>query len=221
MGKIQATDKNEKNLIVFYTALYRFYERQVSISEDGNYYSAFDGKVHKDDGRTFYTDDWIWDTYRAAHPLRILLDPSMEVNIIRSFIRMSAQMPKLWMPTFPEVSGDSRRMNSNHAVATVADAYAKGLRDFDLKIAYLACKQGIEEKTLAPWSGKPAGWLDSFYKVNGYMPALLEGEQETVAEVNRGEKRQPIAVTLGTSYDHWCLSQLAKTLETLRRINFI
>jgi len=212
LGKIQATDKNEKNLIVFYTALYRFYERQVSISEDGNYYSAFDGKVHKDDGRTFYTDDWIWDTYRAAHPLRILLDPSMEVNIIRSFIRMSAQMPKLWMPTFPEVSGDSRRMNSNHAVATVADAYAKGLRDFDLKIAYLACKQGIEEKTLAPWSGKPAGWLDSFYKVNGYMPALLEGEQETVAEVNRGEKRQPIAVTLGTSYDHWCLSQLAKNL---------
>ena len=220
LGKIEVTDNNKDNKTVFYTSMYRCLERPVNMSEDGNYFSAFDGKVHADNGQPFYTDDWIWDTYRAAHPLRILVNPKVETNIIQSYIRMAEQMDHFWMPTFPEVTGDSRRMNSNHAVATVADAFAKGLHDFDLHKAYTACKKGIEEKTLAPWSGKPAGWLDDFYKKNGYIPALAIDEKETVAEVNQGEKRQPIAVTLGTSYDQWCLSQLANNLGDTAAYHF-
>lgn len=213
LGKIDISDENENNKKIFYTSLYRCFERPVNISEDGRYYSAFDGTIHEDDGRPFFTDDWIWDTYRANHPLRVLIDPVSETNIIRSYINMAEQMGNLWMPTFPEITGDSRRMNSNHAVATVIDGYLKGLNDFDLEKAYEACKRGIQEKTLAPWSGKPVGWLDAFYKEHGYIPALAKGEEETVPEVNAFEKRQPIAVTLGTSYDEWCLSQIAKTLN--------
>lgn len=212
LGKIgvqggEATDKT-----VFYTSLYRCFERPVCISEGGRYYSAFDGKVHDDNGEPFYTDDWIWDTYRATHPLRVLIDREKEVDIINSFLLMAEQMGKMWMPTFPEITGDSRRMNSNHAVATVIDGYVKGLRGFDLEKAYIACKKGIEEKTLIPWSGAPAGWLDEFYKEHGYIPALYPGEKETVANVNSFEKRQPVAVTLGTAYDQWCLSQIAAAL---------
>jgi predicted alpha-1,2-mannosidase len=212
LGKIEVSDQSENNKTIFYTSLYRCFERPVNISEDGKYFSGFDGKVHDDEGRAFYTDDWIWDTFRASHPLRILLDHEAEINIIRSYIRMAEQSDRLWMPTFPGVTGDSRSMNSNHAVATVADAYAKGLTDFDLKTAFLACKQAIEEKTLAPWSSKPAGWLDEFYREHGYIPSLATGEKETVPEVHSFEKRQPVAVTLGTSYDEWCLSQLANYL---------
>ena len=212
LGKIEVQSPDENEKTIFYTSLYRCYERPVNISEDGRYFSAFDGKVHEDGGNAFYTDDWIWDTYRATHPLRVLIDTLTETNVIRSYILMAEQMGDMWMPTFPEITGDSRRMNSNHAVATVADAYAKGLRGFDLEQAYLVCKKGIEEKTLAPWSGKPAGWLDDFYKKNGYIPALAPGEKETVPEVHHFEKRQPIAVTLGTSYDQWCLSQIAEDL---------
>lgn len=212
LGKIEVQSPDENEKTIFYTSLYRCYERPVNISEDGRYFSAFDGKIHEDGGNAFYTDDWIWDTYRATHPLRVLIDTLTETNVIRSYILMAEQMGDMWMPTFPEITGDSRRMNSNHAVATVADAYAKGLRGFDLEKAYLVCKKGIEEKTLAPWSGKPAGWLDDFYKKNGYIPALAPGEKETVPEVHHFEKRQPIAVTLGTSYDQWCLSQIAEDL---------
>ena len=111
-----------------------------------------------------------------------------------------------------EVTGDSRRMNSNHGVATVIDAYRKGVRGFDLAKAYEACRKGMEEKTLIPWSGKPAGWLDQFYKEHGYIPALRPGEKETVENVSMWEKRQPIAVTLGTAYDQWCLGQIAQEL---------
>lgn len=212
LGKIQVEGGTEDEKIVFYTSLYRCYERPVNLSEDGRYYSAFDGKVHENGGRAFYTDDWIWDTYRATHPLRVLIDNEKENDIINSYLLMAEQMGTNWMPTFPEVTGDSRRMNSNHAVATVIDAYRKGLRGFELEKAYKACKQGIEEKTLIPWSAAPAGWLDDFYKEHGYIPALKPGEKETVPNVSIWEKRQPIAVTLGTAYDEWCLSQIAQEL---------
>lgn len=213
LGRIQISGGTNDEKTVFYTSLYRCYERPVNLSEDGRYYSAFDGKIHDDGGRAFYTDDWLWDTYRATHPLRILIDDERENDIINSFLLMAEQMGTNWMPTFPEVTGDSRRMNSNHGVATVIDAYRKGLRGFELEKAYQACRQGIEEKTLIPWSAAPAGWLDAFYKEHGYFPALKPGEKETVPNVSvLWEKRQPVAVTLGTAYDEWCLSQIAQEL---------
>ncbi|MBO4656607.1 MAG: GH92 family glycosyl hydrolase [Bacteroidales bacterium] len=197
---------------VMYTAYYRTFERPVCLSEDGRYFSAFDGKVHDDEGQPFYTDDWIWDTYRAAHPLRALIQPTKEENIIESYLRMAEQMGTNWMPTFPEMTGDTRRMNSNHGVAMVADALWKGLK-VDAERAFEYCKKGIEEKTLAPWSGKPAGWIDYFYKDHGYIPALAQGEEENDPNVSGFEKRQPVAVTLGTSYDEWCLSRIAEFLD--------
>ena len=211
LGKIQVQGGTKDEKTVFYTSLYRCYERPICLSEDGHYYSAFDGKIHEDGGRPFYTDDWIWDTYRAAHPLRLLIDEGTEKNVIDSYLRMAEQMGNMWMPTFPEITGDSRRMNSNHAVATIADALAKGL-NVDTAKAYEACRKGIEEKTLAPWSGAAAGWLDNFYRENGYIPALRPDEKETDPNVHPFEKRQPVAVTLGTSYDQWCLSRIAEIL---------
>lgn len=212
LGKIDVQGDDIEDKTVFYTSLYRCMERPVCLSEDGRYYSAFDGKVHQDNGRPFYTDDWIWDSYRAHHPLNVLIDSKKEEDIINSFVTMAEQMDNFWMPTFPEVTGDSRRMNSNHGVAAVIDAYRKGLRGFDLEKAYDACKAAITEKTLAPWSGEPAGEIDDFYKEHGYLPALHDGEKETVPEVHPFESRQPVAVTLGTSYDEWCLAQIAKEL---------
>ncbi len=212
LGKIQVSGIDDNAKTVFYTSLYRTYERMICISEDGNYFSAYDGKVHNDEGRPFYTDDWIWDTYRATHPLRIIIEPEMENDMVNSYIVMTRQMKNPWMPNFPEVTGDSRRMNSNHGAAMVADAYIKGLRGFDLEEAYNVSKAAITEKTLAPWSSKPAGVLDRFYKEHGYFPSLAKGEKETAPEVHGWERRQPIAVTLGTVYDEWCLSLIAKQL---------
>lgn len=212
LGKIRVTGGSSDDQVVFYTSLYRTFERPVNISEDGRYFSAFDRNVHNDEGIPFYTDDWIWDAYRAHHPLNVLIDAEKESHIVHSFITMASQMEHFWLPTFPEITGDSRRMNSNHGVATLLDAYVKGVKGFDLEKAYEAAKKGITEKTLAPWSGAPAGELDRFYKAHGYIPALREGEEETIPEVNSFERRQPVAVTLGTSYDTWCLAQLAKAL---------
>ncbi len=220
LGKINIQGGTDNDKSVFYTSLYRCYERPISISEDGRYFSAFDGTIHEDLGRPFYTDDWIWDSYRAHHPLQILLDTKKEEDILHSFVLMSEQMDRFWWPTFPEVTGDSRRMNSNHGVASVIDAHRKGLTNFDLEKAYRATKGAITEKTLAPWSGMPAGKLDEFYKEHGYIPALRAGEEESIAEVHHFERRQPVAVTLGTSYDQWCLAQIAEELGIAEDADF-
>jgi predicted alpha-1,2-mannosidase len=215
LGKIEVKGTNENDKVVFYTSLYRTYERMINISEDGRYFSAFGdkGRILDDEGIPFYTDDWVWDTYRATHPLRVLIEPKMEIDMINSYIRMAQHSNENWMPTFPEITGDSHRMNSNHAVAMVWDAYCKGLRGFDLHAAYIASRNAIMESTLIPWVRDKAGELDEFYKSKGYFPALKPGESEYISNVNSGEKRQPVAVTLGTCYDDWCLSQIAKTLE--------
>ena len=212
LGKIKVKGSDENQKTIFYTSMYRVYERPICISEDGHYYSGFDGKIHDDGGTPFYTDDWLWDTFRAAHPLRIIIDPQKENEILNSFIRMAEQRDNYWTPTFPEIGGDNHSMNCNHGVACFLDAYIKGIKNFDLNKAYKACKGAITEKTLIPWSAEKAGILDKFYKENGYFPSLAIGEKETVAEVNSFEKRQAVAVTLGTVYDEWCLAQIAKQL---------
>ncbi|MDE6450056.1 MAG: GH92 family glycosyl hydrolase [Muribaculaceae bacterium] len=212
LGLIKATSSTPQDLTLFYTSLYRTYERMICITEEGNrYYSAFDNSIHTD-ATPFYTDDWIWDTYRAVHPLRALIEPEKETDMIKSFLRMGHQMGNDWMPTFPEVTGDSRRMNSNHGVATVIDLYNKGIRDFDLAYAYEICKKGITEKSLCPWVGDPKGSVTDFYWNNGYIPAISDNIADTNPEVHHFEKRQPVAVTLGTAYDEWCLAGIAKEL---------
>ena len=219
LANIQVKGGSEDQKTVLYTSYYRTFERPICYSEDGKYWSAYDGAVHEDGGIPFYTDDWIWDTYRAAHPLRALIQPEKEENIIESYLRMAEQMGTLWMPTFPEVTGDSRRMNSNHGIAMVADALYKGLK-VDAKRGYEYSRKALEEKTLAPWSGNPAGWIDDFYKQHGYIPALRDGEKETDPNVSDFEKRQPVAVTLGTAYDEWCLSRIASYLNKNKEASY-
>ena len=212
LGRMEIRGGNETEKTVFYTSYYRTFERPVCLSEDGRYWSAFDNQVHEDGGTPFYTDDWIWDTYRAAHPLRVVMNPSLEEDILASFVRMAEQTGNDWAPTFPEVTGDSRRMNSNHTVATFADAIVKGL-DVDKQRAFEICRKALLEKTLAPWCGNPAGWIDQFFWRNGYIPALRPGEPETDPNVHSFEKRQPVAVTLGTAYDSWCMSVIADAVK--------
>ena len=212
LGRLAVKGGTEDQKTVFYTSYWRTFERPVCLSEDGRYWSAFDNQIHEDGGTPFYNDDWIWDTYRAAHPLRVVMDRDIEEDILASFIRMAEQNGRDWAPTFPEVDGDSRRMNSNHTVATFADAIVKGL-DVDKQRAYEICRKCLVEKTLAPWCGNPAGWIDDFFWTHGYIPALREGEPETDPNVHSFEKRQPVAVTLGTSYDAWCMSVIADAVE--------
>ncbi|KAA6307158.1 hypothetical protein EZS27_041176, partial [termite gut metagenome] len=197
---------------VFYTALYRTHERMINISEDGRYFSAFDGKIHDDEGVPFWTDDWVWDTYHAQHPLQTILAPKEEEQKLTSYIRICEQSPEKWMPTFPCVFGDAHCMNGNHAAVIFADALSKGLQ-FDVAKAFEGMKNTVLTETMIPWRRAPKTELDNFYHEHGWFPALHPGEKETVTLVDdQWESRQAVAVTLASSYDDWCIAQLAKSL---------
>jgi predicted alpha-1,2-mannosidase len=193
----------------FYTALYRCHERMVDITEDGQYYSGYDNQVHKD-SRPFYVDDWSWDTYLALHPLRTILHPEQEQDMLQSYVRMYAQSG--WMPTFPVLFGDNPCMNGFHSSIVFLDAYRKGVRGFDVQGAYAGMRKNATQATMIPWRNGDKTVLDDFYYSHGYFPALHPGQKETVDAVHPFEKRQAVAVTLGGSYDDWALSQMAGEL---------
>ncbi|HYG38050.1 MAG TPA: GH92 family glycosyl hydrolase [Cytophagales bacterium] len=209
MSQINVDGGTNEQKRVFYTSLYRCYERMININEYGQYYSAYDHKVHKST-EPFYVDNWMWDTYLALEPLQTLLNPKMEEDKIKSYIKMYEQGG--WMPSFALTTGDGPLMTGNHSAAWILDVWTKGLRDFDLKKAYEGLKKNSLEATLLPWKNGPATSLDSFYNENGYMPALKPGEKETVEEVHDFERRQAVAVTLQNSYDDWCIAQIADIL---------
>jgi len=210
INQIQVTGGTDGQKRTFYTSLYRTYERMVDINEGGRYYSGFDGKVHEST-RPFYVDDWIWDTYRATHPLRTILNPKLESDMLNSYVLMYEQSG--WMPTFPQVHGNHMCMNSYHSSAIFIDGYRKGLRDYDVAKAYEGIRKNLMEGTFIPWrQGTPRRPIDDFYHKNGYFPALNPGEKETEPQMDDFEKRQPVPVTLGVSYDFWSLAELAKDL---------
>ncbi|MCP4310301.1 MAG: glycoside hydrolase family 92 protein, partial [Bacteroidetes bacterium] len=210
INQIQVEGGTEAQRRSFYTSLYRTYVRMVDINEGGNYYSGYDEKVHEST-RPFYVNDAIWDTYRATHPLRTILTPEMENDMLNSYVLMYEQSG--WMPTFPGVLGNRMVMNSYHTSASFIDGYRKGLRNYDVEKAYEGIKKNLTEGTFIPWrQGMPKLWIDDFYHENGYFPALHPGEEETEPTVDNFEKRQAIPVTLGISYDFWTLAELAKEM---------
>jgi predicted alpha-1,2-mannosidase len=210
LGQIAVEGGTPTQRTIFYTALYRCFERMINITEDGRYYSAFDHQIHQD-SRPFYVDNWLWDTYRALEPLQTLLNPDMEADKIQSYVRMYQQSGI--MPTFSLLTGDYACMNGNHAAPWFADAWFKGIRNFDLPTAYEGIRRRATEVTMLPWSLAPRGPLDDFYTAHGYMPALRPGEKETVPGVHPFEKRQPVPVTLENSFDDWNIAHLAAVLH--------
>ena len=211
LNRIQVRGGTEDERTIFYTALYRSLARMVDITEGGRYYSGFDKRVHDADGHAFYVNDGLWDTYRSLHPLQLILDPHRQEEMIRSYITMYEQSG--WMPSFPSAGGDRAVMIGYHAAALIADTYLKGYRNFDLAKAYEGLKKRAMEGTKLPWRIGPLTSPDRVYLEKGFFPALKKGETESVPEVHPSERRQAVAVTLETSYDDWCVAQLAKALN--------
>jgi predicted alpha-1,2-mannosidase len=218
LSKIETEGGSEDQKTMFYTSLYRCYERMIDVTEDGKYFSIWSNRVEQANDTSFFTDDWVWDTHLALHPLQVILNPGQQDEKITSYIRMARQSG--WMPTFPTPAGDMHAMNGNHSAAVILDAWNKGIRSFNLGEAYDHLKNTILNETKIPWIKGEATWLDRFYDKNGYFPGLRNGEAETLPVVGPFEKRQSVAVTLASSYDDWCMAQMAKELGKEEDYNF-
>jgi predicted alpha-1,2-mannosidase len=218
INQIKVEGGTERQKRIFYTCLYRASERMVDISEYGKYYSGYDHQIHQTNGRPFFVDDWLWDTFRCLHPLGLILNPSMQADMVQSYIDMYQQSK--WMPGFPQFYGDFPAMIGFHTAPLVLDTYRKGAKNFDVEKAYEGLKKNAMHGTMLPWRMGTMCSLDSFYIEHGWYPALKEGEKETVAMVDGFEKRQAVALSLEHSFDDWCLAQLAKELNKTDDYNY-
>jgi putative alpha-1,2-mannosidase len=176
LNKIKITGGTEDQRTIFYTALYRTMGRKSNV----------------------------WDTYRCAYPLQTIIEPEINMQVIRDFIHQYEETG--WLPS-------SGAMIGNHSTPVIVDAYMKNLRNFDIEKAYAGMKKNAMEATMIPWRDRgPLTELDKVYFEKGFFPALPLGKPEWVEQVNRSEKRQSVSVTLEHCYDDWCLAQMAKAL---------
>lgn len=210
LSSVHVEGGTEEQRTIFYTALYRSLQYMKNVTEDGRYFGPFDKKVHDADLRDFYIEDNLWDTYRARHPLSILIEPRRHEDMLNSYVGLYQESG--WMPQFPFMNGDLLFMSGNHAASMVLDAYAKGQRNFDLALAYEGIRKDAMQATMLPYRRGGLTDLDRFYEKNGYFPALRPGEKETESRVDPDMRRQAVSVTLDAAYDDWCLSEIAKIL---------
>ncbi len=91
----------------------------------------------------------------------LLLNPEMEADKLQSYVRMYEQSG--WMPSFAVLWGDMPCMTGNHAAAWMADAWFKGVQNFDVKKAYEGLKKNSLEATLASLAQRPENvrWMIS------------------------------------------------------------
>lgn len=175
LGKIQVSGNTEEKKVIFYTALYRAFQRCTNYTECGHYFSYYDGKAHQG---TFYTGDGLWDTFRCMHPLQLLVDTQRHQDILESYNLMYKQSGL--MPSFPAVDGDCPVMIGFHAASLFADAMAKGI-DADYETAYEGIRKNATEQSMMPWCcNQSATKEDQCYWEHGFSLHLPKERKKTV-----------------------------------------
>ncbi|MCR4317155.1 MAG: GH92 family glycosyl hydrolase [Planctomycetes bacterium] len=181
----------DEEKIIFATALYHAQCAPTRFTEESGRYLGFDREVHEPSDSVFYSDLSLWDTFRTLNPLLVLARPEVAQDVVRSMVRMYEQGGDLPMWAF--FQGYTGGMIGTHSDSLIADAYLKGLTDFDAEKAYEAMRLHAMEPR--PHAGRTA--VPEYLEL-GYVPADVSktGTSETVEY----------------AYDDWCIANLANAL---------
>ena len=202
---IDVEDTDTARVKQFYGALYRasFLPREMS-DTDGAYPKFANGEIVAGT-RKFYGDFSMWDTYRALHPLYTLIAPKESADMMQSLVTMYEEGG--WLPIFPCWNSYTAAMIGDHCAATLADAYIKGIRDFDYEKAYEGMRKNAFEMPASfedYQNGMGRRALDSYLKY-GYIP-LEDGVKEAY------HREEQTSRTLEYAFDDFAVAQLAKGL---------
>jgi len=184
LGKIDVKSDDPGKLKIFYTALYHTaIVPNINMDVDGRYRGR-DNNIHTAEGFTYYSVFSLWDTYRGAHPLYTIIDRTRTLDYIKTFLVQYQQGGRL--PVWELASCETDCMIGYHSIPVIVDAYIKGIKDFDTKLALEAMKKS------ATWNhlGLPA------YIKNGMIE--VDDESESVSK------------NLEYAYDDWCIAIFAK-----------
>ncbi|HTE10959.1 MAG TPA: GH92 family glycosyl hydrolase, partial [Chitinophagaceae bacterium] len=205
LSRMAVNGVTEDQKAIFYTAMFHTMQFPREMSEYGKYYSAFDDKIHTGNS---YTDFSLWDTYRALHPLLIFTQPDRISPMVTAMLQMYKEGGRL--PMWPNPA-ETNIMIGTHADEVIADAYVKGFRSYDTKLAYEALLHdamdppandtGLRYGDRDKWTDYEAQAGVTYFKKLGYVPV-----DKTAESVSR---------TIEYAVDDYAVAQLAKSLGKL------
>ena len=130
---------------IFYTSLYRtFHSPFVVTDRNMKHYLGTDGKEHEEKGFTYYSSWSLWDTYRTKFPLITLLDPRRSSDIMQSLSTLYLTGKKDWSTQYECVP----TVRTEHAIATLLDAYRQGINIPNLRDAYPGMIEEVKRLSL-------------------------------------------------------------------------
>ena len=198
LNKIEVSNEDSEKPKTFYSALYHCMIHPNIASDVTGEYLGRDLKVHKAEGFDYYTVFSLWDTYRALHPLFTIIDKKRTLDFIKTFLAQYKEGGRL--PVWELASNETDCMIGYHSVSVIADAYIKGIRDFDAELALEAMQKSADWNHL----GLPA------FNKRGFVE--IEDDNESVSK------------TLEYAYDDWCIARMADVMdkpEVFKLINSI
>ena len=183
--EISTGDIDEKT--IFYTALYHSLLAPVVFSDVDGRYRGPDGVVHQcAEGHKHYSTFSTWDTYRAAHPLFTILEPTAAADMAQSLIDFGIQNGRL--PVWNMWASETDMMIGYHSVPIIVDAILKRLPGFDAEAALGECVRTARKDNYRSIGE---------YRRLGYVPC----DKDSVWSLSK---------TLEYAYDDACIARLAE-----------
>ena len=199
----------------FYGAFYRasFLPREMSDC-NGDYPCFSSGETkHMDSSilpthstHKYFGDFSMWDVYRAQLPLYNIIAPTLSGQMMQSLVDMYDSNG--WLPIFPCWNSYTAAMIGDHCSVALADAYVKGVRNFDAHKAYDAMRKNAFESPASYdeyTDGMGRRALDSYIKY-GYIP-MEDSVKEAFHTCEQTSR------TLEYAYDDFAVAQMAKALS--------
>lgn len=166
LGRIRVKGGTDEQKRVFYTGLYHALIHPNVLNDVNGQYplmeSFGDGSVA--DGHNRYTVFSLWDTYRNVHQLLTLAYPARQTDMVRSMIDMSKEWG--WLPKWELYGRETFTMEGDPAIPVIVDTWRKGLRDYDIDVAYEAMKKSAT----TPGAFNPMRPDIDPYIQRGYIP---------------------------------------------------
>ena len=188
--KVEGGSDEEKK--VFYTALYHTMIDPRDCSDVDGRYVGGDNQVKASNDkykrRTIFSG---WDVFRSQFPLQAIINPSLVNDQVNSLIDLADESGNEYFERWELLNAYSGCMIGNPALVVIADAYAKGIRNFDaekaLKYALNSSdKFGTKELGYAPEPLSVSNTLE--YAYADWCAAQLAhklGKKDVAAELDK------------------------------------
>ncbi|MCD8193880.1 MAG: GH92 family glycosyl hydrolase [Tannerellaceae bacterium] len=140
LSAIQVEGGTPDQRTIFYTGMYHLLIHPNILQDvNGEYPMAESLKVgHTNENR--YTVFSLWDTYRNVSQMMTLLYPERQLEIIHSMLDIYKESG--WLPKWELYGRETLTMEGDPSIPYIVDAWMRGLRDFDVNLAYEAMRKG-------------------------------------------------------------------------------